>query len=111
MLFCLYINSHRIIKRLAKAPIRLRICAGWSEPLLVAHTTLFEISCRSPFIIFSFSGLQGWWFSQQDNTYKAQDYTDCCKGYDESLEVIKKSFEDEVNLTVKVLSTLLVPLH
>ena len=21
-------------------------CAGWSEPLLVAHTTLLEISCR-----------------------------------------------------------------
>ena len=28
------------------ALIRLRVCAGWSEPLLVAHTTLFEISCR-----------------------------------------------------------------
>ena len=26
--------------------IRLRVCAGWSEPLLVAHTTLFKISCR-----------------------------------------------------------------
>ena len=25
---------------------RLRICAGWSEPLLVAHTTLLVISCR-----------------------------------------------------------------
>ena len=61
--------------------------------------------------LFLFSGQQGWWFSQQDDTYKAQDYTDCCKGYDESLEVIKKSFQDEVNLTVKVLSTLLFPLH
>ena len=28
------------------ALIRLRVCAGWSEPLLVAHTTLLEISCR-----------------------------------------------------------------
>ena len=27
--------------RLAKALIRLRVCAGWSEALLVAHTTLF----------------------------------------------------------------------
>ena len=25
------------------------ICAGWSEPLLVAHTTLLEISCYGSF--------------------------------------------------------------
>ena len=31
--------------RLAKALIRLRVCAGWSECLLVADTTLLEISC------------------------------------------------------------------
>ena len=36
----------RICKQLAKVLIRLRICAGWSEALLVAHTTLLEISCR-----------------------------------------------------------------
>ena len=35
-----------IFKRQAKALISLRVCAGWSEPLLVAHTTLLEISCR-----------------------------------------------------------------
>ena len=28
-----------------KCSDRMRVCAGWSEPLLVAHTTLFEISC------------------------------------------------------------------
>ena len=39
------LNNHRILKQLAKALIRLRECAGWSEPLLVAHTTLLEISC------------------------------------------------------------------
>ena len=40
------LNIHRIFKRLAKALIRLHVCAGWSEPLLVAHTTwLLEISC------------------------------------------------------------------
>ena len=31
---------------LCLALIRLRICAGWSEPLLVAHSTLLEISCH-----------------------------------------------------------------
>ena len=25
--------------------IKLRVCAAWSEPLLVAHTTLLDISC------------------------------------------------------------------
>ena len=29
--------------------IRLRVCAGCSEPLLVAYTTLLEISCRGSF--------------------------------------------------------------
>ena len=35
--------------RLAKALIRLRVCADWSEPLLVAHTTLLEISCHGSY--------------------------------------------------------------
>ena len=35
--------------------ISLHVCAGWSEPLLVAHTTLLEISCHSS--NFSY---QGW---------------------------------------------------
>ena len=38
--------SQRIFKRQAKALIRLRVCAGWSKPLKVAHTTLLEISCH-----------------------------------------------------------------
>ena len=40
-----------IFKRLAKDLIRLRICAGWSEPLLVAHTTLLEISCHGSYVV------------------------------------------------------------
>ena len=35
--------------RLGNALIRLRVCAGWSEPLLVAHTTLLETSCRGSY--------------------------------------------------------------
>ena len=38
-------NTHRIFKRQAKALIRLRVCAGWSEALLVTQKTLLEISC------------------------------------------------------------------
>ena len=43
MLFDEQLKSHRTIKRLAKALIRLRVCAGWSEPLLVADSTLSRL--------------------------------------------------------------------
>ena len=50
MVFSQKLNTHIIFKRLAKALIRLRVSAGWSEPLLVAHTTLLKISCRGSFV-------------------------------------------------------------
>ena len=43
-------NRSIVFKRLAKALIRLRKCADWSEPLVLAHTTLLEISYFGPFI-------------------------------------------------------------
>ena len=50
-----WLNTERIFKRLAKALIRLRVCAGWPEALLVSHTTLLEISCRSSItVVFSY---------------------------------------------------------
>ena len=49
MMFSQYHNTHRKFKRLAKALIRLRVRAGWSESSLVAHITLLEISCRGSF--------------------------------------------------------------
>ena len=44
-------NANRpiVFKRLTKALIRLRICAGWSKPLVLAYTTLLEISYCGPF--------------------------------------------------------------
>ena len=44
MVFSQSLNSRRIFKRPAKAQTSLRVCAGWSKALLVAHTTLLEIS-------------------------------------------------------------------
>ncbi|XP_061180389.1 esterase OVCA2-like isoform X2 [Saccostrea echinata] len=38
---------------------------------------------------------RGWWFSSPDDQYTAQDYTDCCKGYKESLEIIEKAFREQ----------------
>ena len=40
---------YRIFKRLAKALIRLHICAGLYEAFLLAHTTLLEIPCHRSF--------------------------------------------------------------
>ena len=50
------LRSQRIFKGLAKALIRLRVCAGWSEALLVAHTTLLEISCRGSIMFVAADG-------------------------------------------------------
>ena len=46
-------NSHRIFEQLAKTLIKLRVCEGWSEASLVAHTTLLEILCRGSFILLA----------------------------------------------------------
>ena len=46
MLFGQSLNSHRIFKRLAKALIRLRGRAGWSEPLLVAYLIVGNLMSR-----------------------------------------------------------------
>ncbi|XP_069111108.1 esterase OVCA2-like [Argopecten irradians] len=37
----------------------------------------------------------GWWFSREDDYYMAQDYTDCCKGYKESLEVVAQAIKEQ----------------
>ena len=52
MMFGQLLSIHRIFKRAAKALIRLRLCTGWSEPLMVAHTTLLEISCHGSYVKF-----------------------------------------------------------
>ena len=58
MIFSQQLNLLRKVKRQANALISLRVCAGWSEPLLVAHTILLEISCHGSikvlcFVLFS----------------------------------------------------------
>ncbi|KAK3108086.1 hypothetical protein FSP39_000863 [Pinctada imbricata] len=38
---------------------------------------------------------RGWWFSTGDRSYNAKDFTDCCHGYQESVEVIKQSLIEQ----------------
>ena len=48
--WCSVSSTHRIFMRLTNTQIRLSVCAGWSEPMLVPHTTLLEISCHGSII-------------------------------------------------------------
>ena len=61
MVFSKLLNNHRPLKRLAKTLIRLRVCTGWSEALLVAHTTctLLEILCTGS-KFWSSQGIREW---------------------------------------------------
>lgn len=38
---------------------------------------------------------RGWWFSQPHGYFKSDDISDCDKGFDESLQLIKKTIEEE----------------
>ena len=66
-------QSKNIQATMAVALIRQRMCAGWSEPLLVAYTTLLEISLRNtcmPLILyrqsyFEFADILGSFKSRQ----------------------------------------------
>ena len=51
MMFDQWPKRHKTFTGLAKALTRLRLCEGLSEPLLVAHTTLFEISFLLKYLI------------------------------------------------------------
>ena len=50
MVFSQWLGTRGIFKRLAEAVSGLRVCAGWSGALRVAHTTLLEISCHGSII-------------------------------------------------------------
>ena len=43
-MFGLLPKGHKLFKRLGNALIKLRVYAGWSEPLLVSHTALLELN-------------------------------------------------------------------
>ncbi|XP_025095344.1 esterase OVCA2-like isoform X2 [Pomacea canaliculata] len=37
----------------------------------------------------------GWWFSNLDDSFHAQDRTDCCKGYENSVLLIEKTLKEQ----------------
>ena len=41
-------------------------------------------------------GETGWWFSSPDRSYMAQNFTDCCPGYQESVDLIVDTFKTQV---------------
>ena len=53
---CCSVSSLTVIEYSSDVLIRLHVCAGWSEPSLVTHTTLLEISCCGSFVWTSSKG-------------------------------------------------------
>ena len=45
-----------------KSVPRITVCAGWSEPLLVAHTTLLDISCQESILHYFRPAFSYHWF-------------------------------------------------
>ncbi|XP_042891743.1 esterase OVCA2-like [Penaeus japonicus] len=40
-------------------------------------------------------GGSGWWFSRQDDFFRAQDESDCIKGFEESLAAVETAFKEK----------------
>ena len=57
--------------------------------LKILHWLIFHSS-------FSGSNGYGWWFSTENDTYDPLNPTDISKGYDESLELVKATFANQV---------------
>lgn len=54
----------------------------------------FLIKKCPPNVIFT--DHTGWWFSNLDDSFHAQDLTDCCKGYENSVLLIEKTLKEQV---------------
>jgi len=48
------------------------------------------------FVCSSGSDEYGWWFSTDDDTYDPLSPSDVSKGYDESIELVKSTFVNQV---------------
>ena len=51
----------------------------------------------------SFADQRGWWFSQSNSQYMAQEYTDTDTGFKESLEVIQQACTEQVQIGLNIL--------
>lgn len=40
-------------------------------------------------------GAAGWWYSRQDNYFDAHEQTGCCKGYEQSLQLIMETIKEQ----------------
>ena len=50
--------------------------------------------------MFSLSEEYGWWFSTEDDTYDPLSLSDISKGYDESIELVKSTFINQVRTSI-----------
>ena len=51
---------------------------------------------KTSLLCFSGSDEYGWWFSAEDDTYDPLSPSDISKGYDESIELVRSTFDNQV---------------
>ena len=61
MVIVWWFGTRGVFKQLANALVSLRLCAGWPGPLLGAHTTLSEGSCRGLYGALIMQDLYNFW--------------------------------------------------
>ena len=61
MVIVWWFGTRGVFKQLANAQVSLRLCAGWPWPLLGAHTTLSEGSCRGLYGALIMQDLYNFW--------------------------------------------------
>ena len=55
---------------------------------------MHQQQCKSCLLFFSiFQDQRGWWFSRENDYFKADDVSDCDKGFEGSLELIQRTFD------------------
>ena len=62
--------------------------------LILMHNVFIWLEYPNKLFFRSRQDGRGWWFSRENDYFKSNDETDCDKGFDTSLELIEKTFQE-----------------
>lgn len=65
------------------------------KPFALSYSSGMLLS-KTSLLCFSGSDEYGWWFSAEDDTYDPLRPSDISKGYDESIELVRSTFDNQV---------------
>ena len=63
------------------------------EPWIIVQECYYK---KTSLLCFSGSDEYGWWFSAEDDTYDPLSPSDISKGYYESIELVRSTFDNQV---------------